>query len=292
MGETEKSVNQDDIKDFRENFLKEINEVNHEVSLMMQFNVFRQFQVSPKTVKSRLLMSLEKTGGYVNLYPILSNEYYVNDVEKIKSNDHYCQRFINHKKKVDEAVKMAQSALKWRKSFEVESITEKSFSKEIWDMASLYAYGKDKGGHLVLIFHVKKHQKNADQAALFKKFVIYWFEKLGKETNGQPISVIFDCVGSGLSNMDMDLMRFIVDSFLHNYPSFLYNILVIDIPWVLNAAWKIIKLWLPASSIEKIKFLNQKTILQFIDASQLLECMGGEDKYEYKYIPSEEKCEA
>ncbi|KAG1654693.1 Motile sperm domain-containing protein 2 [Nymphon striatum] len=269
MGETEKSVNQDDIKDFRENFLKEINEVNHEVSLMMQFNVFRQFQVSPKTVKSRLLMSLEKTGGYVNLYPILSNEYYVNDVEKIKSNDHYCQRFINHKKKVDEAVKMAQSALKWRKSFEVESITEKSFSKEIWDMASLYAYGKDKGGHLVLIFHVKKHQKNADQAALFKKFVIYWFEKLGKETNGQPISVIFDCVGSGLN-----------------------NILVIDIPWVLNAAWKIIKLWLPASSIEKIKFLNQKTILQFIDASQLLECMGGEDKYEYKYIPSEEKCEA
>ncbi|KAG1654691.1 Motile sperm domain-containing protein 2 [Nymphon striatum] len=303
------------------------------------------------------------------------DECYVKDLEKIKSNDHYCQRFICHEEDVDKGVKMAQSALKWRKKFEVENITEKMFPQEMWDVSSFYAHGKDKGEHLLcmttisvleeleeklggrvdsllnivkkrkmkwfrhvarsqglsntimfgivkgsrpkgrpqvlpefdlpetlsvtypvvtsndtnssratidsectfkVIFHVSKHKKVAEQVELFKKFVIYWFEKLEKESNGQPITMIFDCVGAGLSNMDMDLMRFIVDSFICNYPFFLKYILVIEIPWVLNAAWKIIKLWLPKKSVDLVKFLNKKTVLQFVDASQLLECMGGE----------------
>ncbi|KAG1654692.1 Motile sperm domain-containing protein 2 [Nymphon striatum] len=291
------------------------------------------------------------------------DECYVKDLEKIKSNDHYCQRFICHEEDVDKGVKMAQSALKWRKKFEVENITEKMFPQEMWDVSSFYAHGKDKGEHLLcmttisvleeleeklggrvdsllnivkkrkmkwfrhvarsqglsntimfgivkgsrpkgrpvrqwtddikewaggteyqlmksaenrIIFHVSKHKKVAEQVELFKKFVIYWFEKLEKESNGQPITMIFDCVGAGLSNMDMDLMRFIVDSFICNYPFFLKYILVIEIPWVLNAAWKIIKLWLPKKSVDLVKFLNKKTVLQFVDASQLLECMGGE----------------
>ena len=49
--------------------------------------------------------------------------------------------------------------------------------------------------------------------------------------------------------------------------------------------WKIIKGWLPPKSIEKIKFVDKKTIQSFVPVDQCLIGWGGEDSYEFKFIP-------
>ena len=46
--------------------------------------------------------------------------------------------------------------------------------------------------------------------------------------------MIFDMTGSGLSQMDMELMRFIVNCFKLYFPDLLAILLVFNIPWILQ----------------------------------------------------------
>ena len=46
--------------------------------------------------------------------------------------------------------------------------------------------------------------------------------------------MIFDMTGSGLSQMDMDLMRFIVNCFKIYFPDILGVLLVYNMPWILQ----------------------------------------------------------
>ena len=48
------------------------------------------------------------------------------------------------------------------------------------------------------------------------------------------MTVVFDCAGSGLKNIDMDNMQFVINSFKEDYPWCLNYILVYEMPWVMN----------------------------------------------------------
>ncbi len=41
------------------------------------------------------------------------------------------------------------------------------------------------------------------------------------------------------------------------YPSLVHNILVYEMPWVLNAAWKVIRSWLPGMLFHKTDCPNR-----------------------------------
>jgi hypothetical protein len=45
--------------------------------------------------------------------------------------------------------------------------------------------------------------------------------------------------------------------------------------FVFNAAWKVIKNWLPAEAVGLIKFTDKKNIKDYIQESQLFTHMGG-----------------
>lgn len=49
--------------------------------------------------------------------------------------------------------------------------------------------------------------------------------------------------------------------------------------------WKIIKTWLPPKSIEKIKFVDKKSLKEFVEPDQALVSWGGTDNYEYQFEP-------
>ncbi|CAF1379235.1 unnamed protein product, partial [Didymodactylos carnosus] len=51
--------------------------------------------------------------------------------------------------------------------------------------------------------------------------------------------------------------------------------LIYRLPFILTAAWKIIKGWLSAEAEYFIKFVDQKTIGQYISPDQLFTHMGG-----------------
>ena len=68
---------------------------------------------------------------------------------------------------------------------------------------------------------------------------------------------VFVCVCVGISNLDLDFVKFFIKAFKLHYVGLLHRLLILDMPWVLNAAWRIISAWLDQRAIAKIKFVNK-----------------------------------
>ena len=116
-----------------------------------------------------------------------------------------------------------------------------------------------------------------------KRCFLYYMERLDRTTNGGKLSLVLDCCGCGLKNMDMELIQYMINMFKLYYPHVLNYILVLEMPWVLNAAWKIIKGWLPAGGVEKFKFLTKTNYTEYISQDQALVSWGGTDDWEYVF---------
>ena len=54
--------------------------------------------------------------------------------------------------------------------------------------------------------------------------------------------------------------------------------------YLFTAAWKIIKAWLPAGAVKKIKFVNKNTVDEYVHPEQKLFAWGGSDPWEYEFI--------
>lgn len=103
----------------------------------------------------------------------------------------------------------------------------------------------------------------------------------------KQISLFFDMSDCGVSNMDMDFTRYLIGLFKQCYPNYLNYILIFEMPWILNAAFKIIKSWLPEKAVEKIKFVNKKTLGEYVAPENALKCWGGTDEYVYTFVPED-----
>lgn len=55
------------------------------------------------------------------------------------------------------------------------------------------------------------------------------------------------------------------------------------------AMWRIIKTWLPPKSVEKIKFVDKKSLSQYVKSDQALTAWGGQDSYEFVFEPEKRR---
>ena len=83
------------------------------------------------------------------------------------------------------------------------------------------------------------------------------------------MSLFMDCSESGYYNMDMDLVKFIINLFKQYYPLKLGSIYVYEMPWVMNAGWSIIKSWLSPAARNKMRFIQKSSIEQYFKPNQL-----------------------
>lgn len=67
--------------------------------------------------------------------------------------------------------------------------------------------------------------------ASYIKF-IYFF--CFREEYGKWITVVFDMRDTGMKNMDMEFIQYMIDLFKSYYPWILNNIIVFEMPWLLN----------------------------------------------------------
>ena len=67
---------------------------------------------------------------------------------------------------------------------------------------------------------------------LMKKMLIYILERLDKEEDGKKITIIFDSEGAGISNFDLEQVKFLIHVLISYYPNFVEKILVIIWNWI------------------------------------------------------------
>lgn len=88
-----------------------------------------------------------------------------------------------------------------------------------------------------------------------------------------------------MANMDYTPVKFMIKCFEANYPESLGAVLVHNSPWLFQGIWKVIRGWLDPVVAGKVHFTNNKSDLEeFIEPSQIIKELGGEQDWEYEYV--------
>ncbi|XP_054710757.1 motile sperm domain-containing protein 2-like [Uloborus diversus] len=212
----------------------------------------------------------------VNSSPEESALFHPEDVKRVRENDWYIVRYILHQEfDIEQAYKMLVDSLKFRKEYEVNTIRKKDLPIEYFNVRAVILYNKDHRDHPLVVVRGKTHIKREDTKMLQKQYWLYWVEKGVRASNWGAVSILFDCTDAGISNMDLDLIRFIFDVFKKYYPWGLGYFLVYNMPWYMSTFWKIIKQWIPEKYVEKICFVDKKSIRKYVEEDQLPIVIGG-----------------
>ncbi|XP_044270379.1 motile sperm domain-containing protein 2-like [Tribolium madens] len=207
------------------------------------------------------------------------------DLERVKKDDNWVNRFLlQHDNNQTEALNMMWETLTWRKEFNVNEIND-HVKMDIIVQGGFFPHGHDKDGCSLFVFKCKKYVKGTHNMDDLKRCVVYWFERLERQDKGKPITLFFDMEGCGLANMDLEFTKYLIGLFKQYYPYFLNYILIFEMPWILNAAFKIIKSWLPEKAVQKIKFVGKKDIKEYVPLDQALTCWGGQNDYTFSFLP-------
>ena len=116
----------------------------------------------------------------------------------------------------------------------VTDLTSNDLDEGLKAKGSLFLRNRDKDGKQLLIFDVKKHVKGVVPMEEMQKVFLYFLERIDRETEDGMVTIVFDCQGCGLKNMDMEFIRYMIDVLKDYFPQVLNYILVLDMPWVLN----------------------------------------------------------
>ncbi|XP_049449640.1 motile sperm domain-containing protein 2 isoform X2 [Epinephelus fuscoguttatus] len=215
-----------------------------------------------------------------------TDKYDSRDVERLEKDDALVEGYLQWRLYViDDTLKMIDESLQWRKEYGLNDLTESTIPKWMFETGAVYLHGYDKEGNKLFWFKVKLHVKDAKTIIDKKKYVAFWLERYAKKEPGMPLTVVFDMTESGLSNIDMEFVKYIINCFKVYYPKFLSKMIIVDMPWIMNAAWKIVKSWLGPEAISKLKFASRSEIQGFIDPEYLPSHMGGTDPFKYSYPP-------
>uniref|UniRef100_A0A4W2IMH3 Motile sperm domain containing 2 n=1 Tax=Bos indicus x Bos taurus TaxID=30522 RepID=A0A4W2IMH3_BOBOX len=186
-----------------------------------------------------------------------SDKYDSRDVERLQQDDNWVESYLAWRHNViDETLKMLDESFQWRKEMAV----------NVW---------------IRVKYHIKDHKTMLDK----KKLIAFWLERYAKRENGKPVTVMFDLSETGLNNIDMDFVRFIINCFKVYYPKYLSKIVIFDMPWIMNAAFKIVKTWLGPEAVSLLKFTSKNDIQDYVSVEYLPPHMGGTDPFKYSYPP-------
>ncbi|XP_062982467.1 motile sperm domain-containing protein 2 [Elgaria multicarinata webbii] len=215
-----------------------------------------------------------------------TDKYDSRDVEKLQQDDTYVDNFLIWRHDVvDDTLKMIDESFQWRKEYAVHDLTESSLPTRLFDAGALFLHGYDKEGYKIFWFKVKLHTKDPKTQFLKKKLVAFWLERYAKREHGKPLTVVFDMSETGISNIDMDFVRYIIGCFKVYYPNYLSKIVIFELPWIMNAAYKLVKSWLGADAVDFLKLTSKNDIQEYISAEYLPPHMGGTDTFKYSYPP-------
>ncbi|XP_027747548.1 motile sperm domain-containing protein 2 isoform X2 [Empidonax traillii] len=218
--------------------------------------------------------------------PDKSDKYDSRDVERLQQDDKWVESYLIWRHDVvDDTLKMIDESFQWRKEYTVNDLSESVLPKWLFEIGALFLHGYDKEGYKLFWFKVKHHTRDPKQQLDKKKLVAFWLEHYAKRDHGKPLTVVFDMAETGISHIDLDFVRFIVNCFTDYYPNFLTKIVIFEMPWIMNAAFKIVKGWLGPDAISMLKFTNKSDIQEYISGEYLPPHMGGTDSFKYSYPP-------
>ncbi|KAL1424469.1 hypothetical protein MTO96_020253 [Rhipicephalus appendiculatus] len=141
--------------------------------------------------------------------------YHPSDRRRILDSDEYCWRFIVHNRlDLERAVRMADTALKWRAQVRLHELTESSLPRACLQAGFVYPFNVDRYGNHVLLLR-PANIRNLPLADV-RRVLVFFVETLLRRQNASRITLLVDCVGG--DRHQLDLGRHLMALFRCYYP--------------------------------------------------------------------------
>lgn len=132
---------------------------------------------------------------------------------------------------------MLWNTLVWRKDYGANEMDESKIRLDYIETGALFAHNKDVDGKTLLLVRSKNHVKGSKDMNELIKILVYWIERIQRETNYDKLTLFFDMQGAGLANMDLEFVKKIIETFKLYYPSAINYIIIFEMAWVLNGGY-------------------------------------------------------
>lgn len=205
--------------------------------------------------------------------------------------DVYMLRFLRARKwDVEKAVDMLIGTLKWKVKAAFPAffrdmerlVGEKTLKSEKGYMIP----GRDKEGRPIAVVHIAKHHPKETTLLESKRLALYMVEnaRLFLKSPAEALTIIVDFHGFSLSNVDMEMAKFLAGAMEAYYPESLGTSLLVDPPFIFKGVWAIVKGWLDPVVASKIQFISRKQLHDFVAPEVIPKALGGPAK-DHVWIP-------
>ena len=180
-------------------------------------------------------------------------------------------------------------SVQFRREYKVHDLTPRDIPTCVLDIGFCYSHGLDVHGNTIFYLIVRKNKRETELKKAAKLYAVYIMYRHALLCPDQRITFFIDSTGAGISNIDLDYLRFLLNLFQLYFPLRMRWVLVYNMPWVLNATWSLVKRWLPPKARDCLVFVAPSDITGYVHENQLLTQYRGRDDWAYQYpIPAEE----
>lgn len=208
------------------------------------------------------------------------------DANNNQTTDWMLKRFlISSHKDVDAALQKFVEFFTFRKQFNMASMTvENVLPSEFFQIHPFDCDGFDKSGNRTFTVRLKYYRKLPQFENLIKRGIVYFSEQMDLQYEQglcDGVCLILDAQDFSVTNLDMDMLQFIVKHTPTLYSGLIRCCLIYETPFLLSYLFKVVEGWLPSSTDKngnKRKFFHavtKKNIDEWIDADQRPDFLNG-----------------
>lgn len=215
------------------------------------------------------------------------DEFDSDDLERFQNSDWTVTRFLLRKKgNIENAGQMMINCLKWRHRLGMPRWKDEDFPQEFYNLGGVFPYAPDLLGNTVIYIRAKLYDKKLTCIQeLFQRYVMHIVNRVDNERDGRGWSMVFDCSGLGMANMDVNMLLFMLNEVIPHLPKGLNYVLIYELPWLLSKIVNTTIACLPSEYKKLAKTASKKDINNWIAKEALPDFMGGTCDINYRRSP-------
>lgn len=213
--------------------------------------------------------------------------YDPSDVERFLNSDWTVTRFLLRKKEDPEAAaQMIIGCGRWRHKLGMPRWKDEDFPTEFYNIGGCFPYAPDLLGNTVIYVRPKLYDKKLSFIQeLFQHYTIHIANRVDEERDGRGWAIIVDCSGTGLAQMDVSMLLFMLNEIIPHLPKGLNYVLIYELPWLLSKIVNTTISCLPAEYRKLAKTCSKKEIHNWVAKDSLPDFMGGTCDINYRRSP-------
>ncbi|RKP21793.1 CRAL/TRIO domain-containing protein, partial [Rozella allomycis CSF55] len=172
----------------------------------------------------------------------------------------------------DLSLKALIEIVEWRIQNKIDSyLNNENVPAQFKSDPLIFYRNRDKTGRTIGYYFKKSYLNNFDE---FKKYLYFILE-----SGRVAIKPMMD-----FTVVDFSLAPILLDIAFKYYPGYVNQVFIIDMPWILNGVWNLVKKMLPDNFQKKINFVKKNELELYIEKENILSSsFGGLDSFLFSF---------